>query len=65
MAFGVITSASDASGVVMHLTIEALLNRYGHRTTLRAIAVAMVVLTGPLIPLVEGQITSFTHKRRD
>lgn len=56
MAFGVITSASGASGIVMPLTIEALLNKYGHRTTLRAIAMAMVVLTGPLIPLVRSRL---------
>ena len=56
MAFGAITSASGASGIVMPLTIEALLNRYGHRTILRAIAIAMVVLTGPLISLVRGRL---------
>lgn len=52
MAFGIITSASGASGIAMPLIIEALLNRYDHRTTLRAIAVTMTVLTGPLIPLI-------------
>ena len=56
MAFGVITSASGASGIAMPLIIEALLNKYGHKTTLRAIAVAMVLLTGPLIPLIKSRV---------
>jgi len=56
MAFGVITSASGASGIIMPLVIETLLNKYGHRTTLRAIAVAMVLLTGPLIPLLKNRL---------
>ena len=56
MAFGVITSAAGASGIAMPLIIEALLDRYGYRTTLRAIAVAMVVLTGPLIPLMRSRL---------
>ena len=58
MAFGIITSAAGASGIAMPLIIEALLNRYGHRTALRAIAVAMVVVTGPLIPLLKSRLPS-------
>lgn len=56
MAFGVITSAAGASGIAMPLIIEALLDRYGYRTTLRAIALTMVVLTGPLIPLMRSRL---------
>lgn len=55
-AFGVITSAAGASGIAMPLIIEAMLDRYGYRMTLRAIAVAMVVLTGPLIPLMRSRL---------
>lgn len=56
MAFGIITSAAGASGIAMPLIIEALLNKYGHRTTQRAIAIAMVLLTGPLIPLLRSRL---------
>lgn len=56
VAFGVITSAAGASGTVMPRVIETLLNKYGHKTTLRAIAVAKVVLFGPLIPLVRTRL---------
>ncbi|TPX08820.1 uncharacterized protein E0L32_009760 [Thyridium curvatum] len=56
MAFGVISSASGATGAVMPFVIEALLARYGYRTTLRACAVAMTVLTAPLIPLFKDRL---------
>ena len=56
MAFGVITSAAGVSGIVMPLVIEALLVKYGHKTTLRVIATAMIVLTGPLVPLIKGRL---------
>ena len=55
-AFGIITSAAGASGIAMPLVIEALLNRYGFRTSLRAIATAMVILTGPLIFLIKPRL---------
>lgn len=55
MAYGLLCSASGASGAVMPLVLQALLRRFGYRTTLRAIAVMLVVLTGPLIPLLRGR----------
>jgi hypothetical protein len=36
--------------------VDALLNRYGYKVTLRAIAAAMVVLTGSLLPLFKGRL---------
>jgi predicted MFS family arabinose efflux permease len=56
MAYGLLCSASGASGAVMPLIIQVLLRKYGHQTTLRAVAVALVVLTGPLIPLLRGRL---------
>jgi MFS family permease len=56
MAYGLLCSASGASGAVMPLIIQALLRKFGHQTTLRAVAVALVVLTGPLIPLLRGRV---------
>jgi MFS family permease len=55
MAYGLLCSASGASGAVMPLIIQALLRRYGYRATLQTVAVALVVLTGPLIPLLRGR----------
>lgn len=56
LAWGIIASASGASGVVMPFIVEAMLNKYGYKTTLRAIAVALVLLTGPLLPLFKGRL---------
>lgn len=56
MAFGLISAASGASGAVMPFIIQALLARYGYKTTLRAIAVAMAILTGPLLPVFKGRL---------
>jgi MFS family permease len=40
----------------MPFIVEALLHKYGYKTTLRAIAIALVVLTGPLLPLFKGRL---------
>jgi predicted MFS family arabinose efflux permease len=56
MAYGVLCASSGVSGTVMPFAIEAMLNKYGYPTTLRAIAVGLAVLTGPLIPLLKGRV---------
>lgn len=61
MAFGVISCASGASGAVMPFITSALLEKYGYKTTLQATAVAMALLTGPLIPLLKGRLPPAEH----
>lgn len=61
MAFGLISASSGATGSVMPFVIEALLNKYGHQKTLRGCAVAMVVLTAPLIPVFKGRLPASGH----
>jgi hypothetical protein len=56
MAYGLLCSASGVSGVVMPFIIEALLQKYDYPKMLRAIATALFVLTGPLIPLPKGRL---------
>lgn len=56
MAFGLISASSGATGAVMPFIVGALLEKYGYRTTLRACAVAMAVLTTPLIPLFRSRL---------
>lgn len=56
MAFGLISSASGLAGVAMPFIIESLLQKYGYRTTLRALAVGIALLTGPLIPFLRGRL---------
>ena len=64
MAYGLLCSASGLSGAVMPLILQALLSRFGYRTTLRSIAIALVVLTGPLIPLLRSRTKSQTVRTR-
>ncbi|KAG9234430.1 major facilitator superfamily domain-containing protein [Amylocarpus encephaloides] len=61
MAFGLITSAGGAAGVVMPFIVNTLLTRYGYKTTLRAIAVAMFILTAPLVPSLKGRLPISNH----
>jgi predicted MFS family arabinose efflux permease len=55
MAYGLLCSASGAAGVVMPFSLEAMLNRYGYPTTLRAVAVGLVVSTSPLLFFIKGR----------
>ncbi|RFU33758.1 hypothetical protein B7463_g2542, partial [Scytalidium lignicola] len=58
MAFGVVCSATGFTGVAMPFIVEKLLYIYGYPTTLRAIAIALVILTGPLLPFFKGRLLS-------
>lgn len=53
MAYGLLCSSSGVSGAVMPLMLQALLKRYGYQTTLRIIAIALTVTTGPLIVFIK------------
>lgn len=55
MAYGILCSSSGVSGAAMPFAFEAMLNRFGYPTTLRAAAVGLFVLTGPLIPLLKSR----------
>ena len=56
MAFGLLSASSGATGVFMPFIIEAMLQRYGYKITLRATAIAMAIITGPLIPFLHGRL---------
>jgi predicted MFS family arabinose efflux permease len=56
MAYGILCASSGVSGIIMPFAIEALLAKYGYQNTLRIITVGLVVLTGPLIPLLKGRL---------
>ncbi|KAH7089753.1 major facilitator superfamily domain-containing protein [Paraphoma chrysanthemicola] len=61
MAYGLLCSASGVSGAVTPLVLQAVLKKYGYRTTLRGVAVLLVVCTGPLITLLKGRIRQHQH----
>lgn len=56
MAYGVLCGASGVSGSAMPFVLQALLAKYGYRTTLRAVAASLALLTGPLIPFLKGRL---------
>ncbi|KAL8961519.1 MAG: hypothetical protein Q9183_005298, partial [Haloplaca sp. 2 TL-2023] len=56
LAFGIIAAATGVSGIVMPFALAALLDKYGYPTTLRAMAVAFTVLTGPILPMIKGRL---------
>ncbi|KAH8891262.1 MFS general substrate transporter [Thozetella sp. PMI_491] len=61
LAFGIITGASGASGIAIPFIAEALLNRYGYQTALRAMAVGMALMTGPMIPMFKPRLPPAEH----
>lgn len=56
MAYGVLCSASGVSGATMPFLVQTLLDRYGYQTTLRAVALGLAVVTGPVIPFFKGRL---------
>ncbi|KAH6661947.1 major facilitator superfamily domain-containing protein [Plectosphaerella plurivora] len=56
LAYGVMFAGGGFSGVGYPFLLEVLLSKYGYRTTLRAMAVALFVLVLPVIPLLKGRL---------
>ncbi|KAL4886502.1 MFS general substrate transporter [Aspergillus karnatakaensis] len=57
LAFGVMWAGTGLGGVILPLVMEQLLHRYGFRTALRAFAIALFILTAPLVYFVKPRIT--------
>lgn len=55
-AFGVMWAGTGLGGVVLPIVMEQLLSRYGFRTTLRAFAIALFILTAPLVYFVKPRV---------
>jgi len=56
LAWGILLGSSGASGVAYPFINEALLHKYGYKTTLRAMAVASIIMTGPLLPSMKRRL---------
>ncbi len=65
MAFGIIAITAGASGTIMPFVINSLLERHGYKTTLRATAAALIVITGPLIFALKARLTHSERKRNN
>ena len=56
LAYGILCCATGVTGIAMPFVIELLLKKYGYAITLRAIAIGIVVVTGPMLPLLKGRL---------
>ncbi|KAJ5626742.1 hypothetical protein N7528_004169 [Penicillium herquei] len=56
LAFGVMWAGTGLGGVILPIVMEHLLDKYGFRTTLRAFAVALFLLTAPLVYFVKPRV---------
>ncbi|KAK8108736.1 hypothetical protein PG984_014537 [Apiospora sp. TS-2023a] len=56
MAYGILCGASGVSGSFMPFVLQTLLEKYGYKTTLRAVAIGLALITLPFIPLLKGRL---------
>ncbi|KAH8900967.1 monocarboxylate transporter [Thozetella sp. PMI_491] len=61
LAYGVMYAGGGLSGIGFPFLLEALLSKFGFRTTLRAVAVAQFVLVAPILPLMKGRLPPSSH----
>jgi MFS family permease len=56
LAYGVMFAGGGFSGVGYPFLLEVLLSKYGHKTTLRAVAVGLFIVVLPVLPLLKGRL---------
>lgn len=56
MAYKNLRAGDGVGGVIMPLVLQELLSQYGFRTTLRALACAMILLMAPLLAFVKPRL---------
>jgi MFS family permease len=63
LAYGIMWAGTGLAGVILPFVMDWLLHTYGFRTTLRAWAICLFLLTGPLLYFVKPRIpVAQTHK---
>ncbi|KAM0285011.1 hypothetical protein ACHAQH_001700 [Verticillium albo-atrum] len=61
LAYGVMFAGGGFSGVGFPFLLQFLLTRYGHQTTLRAVAVGLVITVLPVLPALQGRLPVSNH----
>ena len=56
LAMGMMQAAAGLTGTAMPFALTALLDIYGYAKALRIVAIAIVVLTGPMLPALKGRL---------
>ena len=64
LAFGIITAATGVSGATLPFILDTLPDSKGYPTTLRAFAVTLVVLTGPVLLMLKGRLPAAQSSAR-
>lgn len=63
LAYGLLYAGGGLCGAGLPFLLEALLSRYGYRTTLRAVCVAQFILVAPILPLIRGRLPTASNSR--
>ncbi|KAH6639960.1 monocarboxylate transporter [Truncatella angustata] len=61
LAYGLLYAGGGFSGAGLPFLLEALLSRFGYRTTLRAVAVAQFLLVLPILHLIKPRLPASRH----
>lgn len=61
LAYGLLYAGGGFSGAGLPFLLEALLSKFGHRTTLRAVAVAQFLLVLPILRLIKPRLPPSRH----
>lgn len=64
LAYGLVDASTGLTGIGFPFVLQAALDRFGWRTTLRAFAVFFFVLTLPVLPLLHARVPLHGHSRR-
>ena len=56
LALGLICASTGVSGAVMPFVLAVVLDKYGYKVTLRAVAIFLVISTGPMLPMLKGRL---------
>ncbi|KAL8772378.1 MAG: hypothetical protein Q9194_004616, partial [Teloschistes cf. exilis] len=62
LALGVICGATGVSGMFLPFVLQILLDRYGPVTTLRISTIGLIVLIGPVLPLLKPRFPKDFHE---
>ncbi|KAJ5183883.1 hypothetical protein N7492_001499 [Penicillium capsulatum] len=65
LAFGIMWAGTGLSGVILPIVLQWMLNEFGHKTALRAWAIVLLVLGGPLLYFLRPRlpISRVSHAR--
>ncbi|PMD60380.1 MFS general substrate transporter [Hyaloscypha bicolor E] len=61
LAYGIMFGSAGAFGLALPFVVERLLHSYGYATTVRAFAIGIFILVGPMLPLLKPRLLPLVH----